>query len=608
MCGIIGYIGDRPATPVLLAGLRRLEYRGYDSAGVAVLHEGQIETRRSAGKIAGLEKIIGPGGLAGSVGLGHTRWATHGRPSEENAHPHRHGPFVVVHNGIIENHLRLRKKLEKAGHTFLSETDTEIIAVLLAHTYRGDLAKAVSGTLRELEGSYAVGIICSDAPDVIVGARQGSPLVIGVGEGENFLASDVPAFLSHTRDVIYLDNGEVAFVGPGTLKIKTASGKRRRPKAERIAWDPVSVERLGFKHFMLKEIHEQKEACLNTFRGRFSEEKGRMHLEEAGLGSERVRKIRRVRFLACGTSYYAGLVGEHMVERLAGLPAEVDLASEFRYRGAVEEPGVLTVAISQSGETADTLAAFGDVKSRGGFRLAVCNVVGSTLAREAEGVLYTHAGPEIGVASTKAFTSQLTALYLLALHLGRSRGFLTAPVVRRHLHELLHLPSLIDECLALDGAMEELAREFYRCSDFLYLGRGVSSPIALEGALKLKEISYIHAEAYAGGEMKHGPIALIDSDLPVVVLAPADDIYDKMFGNIQEVKARDGIVIAFTTKKGERGLKKLADHCFRIPDASPWLTAILMTVPLQLFAYHVADKRGNDVDQPRNLAKSVTVE
>ncbi len=607
MCGIIGYIGDRQAAPILLEGLRRLEYRGYDSAGAAVLSAKGIATRRSVGKIAGLEKALGRRGLTGTVGLGHTRWATHGRPSEENAHPHHSGPFVVVHNGIIENHLALRKKREAAGHTFASETDTEVVAVLLDHHYKGDLPRAVSRTLAALEGSFALGIICSEEPDLLVAARRGSPLVIGRGEGEQFLASDVPAIVGSTRRVVYLDNDETAYIGRETVKVVTAAGRTRRKKAETIPWDPVSVERGGFKHFMLKEIHEQGEACLNTFRGRFSEKEGKIFLAEAGLTAARVRAVRRVRLLACGTSYYAALVGEHMIERLAGLPVEVDLGSEFRYRGSVPEAGTLTVAISQSGETADTLAAFQEAAKDGGRRLALCNVVGSSLAREADGVLYTHAGPEIGVASTKAFTSQLTALYLLALCLGRSRSHLTAAEVRRHIRELTHLPVQIGQCLELEGEMEALARKFYRKTNFLYLGRGLNYPIALEGALKLKEISYIHAEGYAGGEMKHGPIALIDSEMPVIVLAPRDGVYEKMLGNVQEVKARDGVVIAFSTGGG-RGLRRLSDERFLLPSTNPFLQTILLTVPLQLFAYHVADLRGNDVDQPRNLAKSVTVE
>jgi len=607
MCGIIGYIGEREATPVLLEGLRRLEYRGYDSAGVSVLSKKTIKTRRSVGKISSLEELISRRALKGRVGLGHTRWATHGRPSEENAHPHAAGPFVVVHNGIIENHLALKKKLEAAGHRFDSETDTEVVAVLLHHYWKGDLRKAVFRALADLKGSYALGILCRDEPDVIVAAREGSPLIVGRGKGENYLASDVPAIVSHTREVMYLENGEVAFVGREGVRVTTDKGKTRRKKTEVIPWDPVSVERGRFKHFMLKEIHEQKEACLNTFRGRFSEEGGKILLQESGLKASQAKKFRRVRLLACGTSYYACLAGEHMIERIAGVPAEVDLASEFRYRGAVSEPGVLTVAVSQSGETADTLAAFGVDSGRDGYRLGICNVVGSSLAREADGVLTTHAGPEIGVASTKAFTSQLTALYLLALFLGEARGNLSVPGVRKHLRDLLHLPVQISECLELDGAMEDLARKFSKKENFLYLGRGLNYPIALEGALKLKEISYIHAEGYAGGEMKHGPIALIDSEMPVIVLAPRDEVYEKMLGNVQEVKARDGVVIAFSTRGG-KGLGRLADFRYLLPSANPFLMAILLTIPLQLFAYHVADKRGNDVDQPRNLAKSVTVE
>jgi glucosamine--fructose-6-phosphate aminotransferase (isomerizing) len=609
VCGIVGYVGNRPALPILLDGLRRLEYRGYDSAGVAILEGGEIAIRRSVGKIANLEEAIGPAGLPGSLGIGHTRWATHGRPSEANAHPHRSGPFVVVHNGIIENHLALKKRLQARGYAFTSETDTEVVAVLLHSHYRGDARRALLKTLAEIHGSYALGVLCLDAPGLLMAAREGSPLVVGRGTGEQFLASDVPAIIAQTREVIFLDNGEAAFLQAGGVEVADiAAGKPRRKAVQHVPWDPVAAERGGFKHFMLKEIHEQKHACLDTFRSRVSQEEGRVILDpEAGLTAKVAASIRRVRFLACGTSWHAGLVGEHMVERLAGIPAEVDLASEFRYRGAVAEEGVLTVAISQSGETADTMAAFREARSKGGFRLAVCNVVGSSIAREADGVLYTHAGPEIGVASTKAFTSQLVALYLLALALGQQRRRLARAAVSQHLADLVRLPALIGKALALDAPMQELARRFVKSRDCLFLGRGINYPVALEGALKLKEISYIHAEGYAGGEMKHGPIALIDSELPVIVLAPHDEVYEKMLGNVQEVKARGGVVIAFSDRAGKE-LAGLADHAYIVPRANPFVSAILLTVPLQLFAYHVADTRGNDVDQPRNLAKSVTVE
>ena len=608
MCGIVGYVGARPALPILLDGLRRLEYRGYDSAGVAIVAAGEIGIRRSVGKIAGLERAIGPDGLPGTVGVGHTRWATHGRPSEENAHPHRSGPFVVVHNGIIENHLALKKRLQGRGYAFSSETDTEVIAVLLHASYKGDARAALLKTLAALRGSWALGVLCLDAPDLLMAAREGSPLVIGRGEGEQFLASDVPALIAHTREVVYLGNGEAAFLWRDGVEVTGLDGKARRKGAQRIAWDPVSAERGGYKHFMLKEIHEQPTACLDTFRTRVSQEKGRVLLDdEAGLAPPVVAGIRRVRFLACGTSWHAALVGEHMVERLAGLPAEVDLASEFRYRGAPAEEGVLTVAISQSGETADTRAAFAEARSRGGFRLAICNVLGSSIAREADGVLYTHAGPEISVASTKAFTSQLTALYLLALFLGQQRGRLGRAAVAQHLADLVRLPAQIGRALALDGAMAGLAARFEKSRDCLYLGRGVNFPVALEGALKLKEISYVHAEGYAGGEMKHGPIALIDAALPVVVLAPRDETFPKMFSNLEEVRARRGIVIAFTDRAG-KDLAARTDHLFTVPRTNPFLAPILLVVPLQLFAYHVAEARGHDVDQPRNLAKSVTVE
>ncbi len=609
MCGIVGYIGQRPALPILIDGLRRLEYRGYDSAGVAILDGGEVAVRRSAGKIARLEEAIGPAGLPGTLGIGHTRWATHGRPCEENAHPHRSGPFVVVHNGIIENHLALKKRLAGRGYGFCSETDTEVVAVLLhSHHRGGDARRALAKTLAEIEGSYALAILCVEEPDRLFAAREGSPLVIGRGSGEQFLASDVPALIAHTREVIYLGNGETAVLRRGGVELSDLRGRARRAKTCHVPWDPVSAERGGYKHFMLKEIHEQPHACLDTFRTRVSQEKGRVLLdEEAGLSPGVLARIRRVRFLACGTSWHAGLVGEHLVERLAGLPAEVDLASEFRYRGAPPEEGVLTVAISQSGETADTRAAFAEARSRGGFRLAVCNVLGSSLTREADGVLYTHAGPEISVASTKAFTSQLTALYLLALFLGQQRGRLKRAEVARHLADLVRLPAQLARVLGLDEAMAELAQRFAKSRDCLFLGRGVNFPVALEGALKLKEISYVHAEGYAGGEMKHGPIALIDPELPVVVLAPRDENFSKMYGNLEEVKSRYGVVIAFTDRAG-RDLAAKADYLFTVPRTNPFLTPLLLSVPLQLFAYHVAEARGHDVDQPRNLAKSVTVE
>jgi len=610
MCGIVGYVGGRPALPILIDGLRRLEYRGYDSAGIAILEGGEVAVRRSVGKIAALEQAIGPAGVPGTIGIGHTRWATHGRPSEENAHPHRSGPFVVVHNGIIENYLALKKRLQGRGYVFSSETDTEVIAVLLhRHHSGGDPRRALARTLAEIEGSYALGVLCVEEPGCLYAAREGSPLVIGRGSGEQFLASDVPALIAHTREVIYLENGEVAVLRREGVELSDAAGKARRVKPCHVSWDPVSAERGGFKHFMLKEIHEQPTACLDTFRTRVSREKGRVILDDdAGLTPKVVAGIRRVRFLACGTSWHAALVGEHYIERLAGLPAEVDLASEFRYRGAPAEEGVLTVAISQSGETADTRAAFSETRSKGGFHLAVCNVLGSSITREdADGVLYTHAGPEISVASTKAFTSQLTALYLLALFLGQQRGHLKRADLARHLTDLVRLPALIGKTLALNGPMGKLGQRFARSRGCLYLGRDVNFPVALEGALKLKEISYIHAEGYAGGEMKHGPIALIDADLPVVVLAPRDALFGKIFANLKEVKARHGIVIAFTDRAG-RDLAAEADHLFVVPRTNPFLTPILLAVPLQLFAYHVAEARGHDVDQPRNLAKSVTVE
>jgi len=613
MCGIVGYVGTRDAVPVILEGLRRLEYRGYDSAGVAVVEGGRLERRRAAGKLKNLEDSLKAEPLHGSYGVGHTRWATHGRPTEENAHPHvdDQGRIVVVHNGIIENYLDLKARLHAAGHRFVTETDTEVVAHLVAHHYRGSLEDAVRKAVREIEGIYALVLLHKDEPQTLVGARLGPPLVVGLGEGEHFLASDITALLPYTRDFLFLDDGDVVTVTPDSVKVTDANGVAQPRKPQRITWDPVQAEKGGYRHFMLKEIHEQPRAVRDTLLGRISLEDGDVHLEELGAAASSLRSAERVVLLACGTSWHAALVGKFLLEQLARVPAEVDYGSEFRYRTPIVGPGTVAVAISQSGETADTLAAFREAKSRGALPIAICNVQGSMLTREAAGSLLTHAGPEIGVASTKAFTAQLVALSLLALHLGRLKGTLSREDGRRHLAELTRVPHLMEQALAGEEAIESLTRSFMQARDFLYLGRGINYPIALEGALKLKEISYIHAEGYPAGEMKHGPIALIDEAMPVVALCPQGRVYDKMLSNVQEVKARGGRVIAVVSG-GDRHLRSLLDPArdavLEVPACDELWSPFLMVLPLQLLAYHAAVRAGRDVDQPRNLAKSVTVE
>jgi glucosamine--fructose-6-phosphate aminotransferase (isomerizing) len=614
MCGIIGYIGQRQVLPILIDGLRRLEYRGYDSAGVAVVREGSIELRRSAGKLARLEEAIAVSPLDGEYGIGHTRWATHGRPTEENAHPHRDctGRIVVVHNGIIENYLELKQQLQREGHTFVTETDTEIVAHLVEREMQGDgLENAARRALLSLRGLFALVLISAGDPEKIVAVRNGPPIVVGLGEGEFFVASDIPAILQHTRDVVFLGDEEMAVITPRGVEFTDYSGRAVSKASTRVSWDPVMAEKAGYKHFMLKEIFEQPWAVKETVLGRASVESGRVFLHEIEIPDERLRAVERVVILACGTSWHSGLVGKFLIENLARLPVEVDYGSEFRYRDPIVAKNTLSIVITQSGETADTLAALREAKKKGACTIGICNVVGSMATRESEGTVYTHAGPEIGVASTKAFTSQLVALHLLALYLGQVRGTLTQDVVRPHLEGLTQLPLLLEKTLQCEPITEEIARRFYQRRDFLYLGRGINYPIALEGALKLKEISYIHAEGYPAGEMKHGPIALIDEEMPVVTLAPRDHVFEKMMGNVQEVKARGGSVIAVTTN-GNNGfdglLDPVRDVLITIPHTHPMLTPVLMVVPLQLIAYHMAIRRGCDVDQPRNLAKSVTVE
>jgi glutamine---fructose-6-phosphate transaminase (isomerizing) len=614
MCGIIGYIGQRQVLPILIDGLRRLEYRGYDSAGVAVVRDGAIELRRSAGKLARLEEAIAVNPLDGEYGIGHTRWATHGRPTEENAHPHRDctGRIVVVHNGIIENYLELKRQLLREGHTFVTETDTEIVAHLVEREMQDDgLENAVRRALLSLRGLFALVLISAEDPEKIVTVRNGPPIVVGLGDGEFFVASDIPAVLQHTRDVVFLGDEEMAVITPRGVEFTDYSGRAVSKASTRVSWDPVMAEKAGYKHFMLKEIFEQPWAVRETVLGRASVESGRVFLHEIQIPDERLRSLERIVILACGTSWHSGLVGKFLLENLARLPVEVDYGSEFRYRDPIVAKNTLAVVITQSGETADTLAALREAKKKGACSIAICNVVGSMATRESDGTVYTHAGPEIGVASTKAFTSQLVALHLLALYLGQVRGTLTEAAVRPHLEALTQLPLLLEKTLQCDPLTEEIAKRFYQRRDFLYLGRGINYPIALEGALKLKEISYIHAEGYPAGEMKHGPIALIDEHMPVVTIAPRDHVFEKMIGNVQEVKARGGSVIAVTTA-GHDGFSGMLDSArdvlLTVPDSHPMLAPVLLVVPLQLIAYHVAIRRGCDVDQPRNLAKSVTVE
>jgi glucosamine--fructose-6-phosphate aminotransferase (isomerizing) len=614
MCGIIGYIGPKEVVPVLIDGLRRLEYRGYDSAGVAVVHDGEVELRRSAGKLSRLEDVITTNPLSGAYGVGHTRWATHGRPTEENAHPHRDctGKIVVVHNGIIENYLDLKHQLQQQGHTFVTETDTEIVAHLVEREMSSDgLENAVRRALMLMRGLFALVLISADDPNKIVAVRNGPPIVVGLGEGEFFVASDIPAILSHTRDVVFLGDEEMAIITATGVAFTDFFGRPVSKATQRVLWDPIMAEKAGYKHFMLKEIFEQPTAARETVLGRVSQDSGRVFLEEMKITEAQLASVERVTILACGTSWHAGLVGKYLIEQIAHLPVEVDYGSEYRYRQPIVAPHSLAVVITQSGETADTLAALREARRLGALSISVCNVVGSMATRETDGTIYTHAGPEIGVASTKAFTSQLVALYLLGLRLAQVRGVLTPEASKPHVDALLQLPHYLEQTLKLAPDVEEIAARFYSRTDFLYLGRGIHYPIALEGALKLKEISYIHAEGYPAGEMKHGPIALIDEQMPVVTIAPQDHVFEKMIGNMQEAKARGGAVIALTT----RGDTKLAsildrskDFVLELPQAPDLITPVMMVLPLQLLAYDIAVRRGCDVDQPRNLAKSVTVE
>ncbi|HXP87522.1 MAG TPA: glutamine--fructose-6-phosphate transaminase (isomerizing) [Bryobacteraceae bacterium] len=617
MCGIVGYIGPRQAVPIILDGLKRLEYRGYDSAGIAVLEsEDCLSVRRASGKLRNLEEALRLSPMDGPYGIGHTRWATHGRPTEENAHPHRdcHGDIVVVHNGIVENYLALKHQLIEEGHHFCTETDTEVIAHLVEKFYDGNLENAVRDAIRQLTGVFALSVISRKDPNKIVAARSGPPVVVGLGDGEYFVASDVPAILSHTRDMFFLADGDVAVLTRDGVHLTDFNGRAVKRQVSHILWDPIMAEKGGYKHFMLKEIYEQPRAVRDTTLGRVGQETGRIFLDEMDISAREFKEFKQVRIVACGTSWHAALAGKFMIERLARVPVEVDYGSEFRYRDPLVDRSTLTVVISQSGETADTLAAQREAKQKGAKTLAICNVVGSMITREAAGTLITHAGPEIGVASTKAFTCQLTALFLLAMHLGQQREVLSEETSKHLVERLLHLPSQLEEVLRRDAIYEELSKTLARSVDFLYLGRGIHFPIALEGALKLKEISYIHAEGYPAGEMKHGPNALIDENLTAVVMATRDHssepsrlLYEKTLSNIQEVKAREGVVIAVACE-GDDEVDKMADHIIRIGTTHELLLPILEVVPLQLLAYHIAVRRGCDVDQPRNLAKSVTVE
>ena len=620
MCGIVGYIGPKKVVPVIIEGLRKLEYRGYDSAGIAVVNgAGKIEIRRAAGKLKNLEEVLRESPIEGTYGIGHTRWATHGRPTEENAHPHRDctGQYVVVHNGIIENYLELKEKLLHEGHKFVTETDTEIVAHLV-EKYAKELPfeEAVRKTLKELRGIYSLVFLSAKDPQKLIAARIGPPSVIGLGDGEYFVASDIPALLEHTRKIFFLADGDIAVLSREGVRVTDLDGKPVDRPAHTVTWDPIMAEKGGYKHFMQKEIFEQPRAVRDTLLGRISQDTGKVFLDEMAITENAFREFQNVRIVACGTSWHAGLAGKFMIERLARMPVEVDYGSEFRYRDPIIDSRTLTVCISQSGETADTLAAQREAKQKGSPSLAICNVKGSMITREAAGTILTHAGPEIGVASTKAFTAQLAALLVLASYLGQVRRKLAPIAARELMQEFTRIPHKMETILQADetGFYETLARQYFRQSDFLYLGRGIHYPIALEGALKLKEISYIHAEGYPSGEMKHGPNALIDENLPVVVMATRDEtdpasmtLYEKSVSNIKEVKARDGIVISVVTS-GDQLAREASDHIIELPAAPDLLSPLLEIIPLQLLAYHIAVRRGCDVDQPRNLAKSVTVE
>ena len=620
MCGIVGYVGNKQVVPLIVDGLRKLEYRGYDSAGIAVVDdENHLELRRAEGKLRNLEECIRLNPLDGNYGIGHTRWATHGRPTEENAHPHRDqtGKVVVVHNGIVENYLQLKERLAGLGSEFKTETDTEVVAHLIGYykeTENLSLEEAVRKAVKELRGIFALSIISVDEPDTIIAVREGPPVVIGLGDGEFFVASDIPAILQHTRDVFYLGEKEIAVLTKDSVRVTDYDGNVVEPKQQRITWDPIMAEKGGFKHFLLKEIYEQPRAVRDTVRGRVSLDTGTIYLDPMDISEDDFKALRSIKIAACGTSWHAGLAAKYMLEELARVPVEVDYASEFRYRNPVLDESDLLIVISQSGETADTIAAMREAKKAGCKVMAICNVQGSMITREADGTILTHAGPEISVASTKAFTSQVIALYIFALHLGELRGALTNEQVIKHAQELIELPLKIEEILGEADNIEEMSKEFFRATDFLYLGRGINFPVALEGALKLKEISYIHAEGYPAGEMKHGPNALIDETLPVIIINTKEEgnegselRYEKTHSNIVEVKARDGIIFSILTE-GDKMSSRESSFVVEIPATTDLLAPVLSVVPLQLLAYYISVRLGCDVDQPRNLAKSVTVE
>ena len=608
MCGIVGYVGPRPAAELILRGLRRLEYRGYDSAGLAVINGKGLAITKAAGKLSSLEKELGDDLPWGTVGVGHTRWATHGAPTTTNAHPHtdQTGRIAVIHNGIIENAQAIRTALTQRGHTFDSETDTEVLAHLIGELFEGDLEVAVASALHEVDGAYGIAVVSADEPDCLVAARKGSPLIVGVGDGEWFVASDASALLEHTRSVVYLDDGEIVVITRDGYRVRDLDALEITKEINQIEWDLATIERGGFEHFMLKEIFEQPNSLSNTLSGHLLEDEGTSRLEGLNLTNDELKQINHIIITACGTSWHAGLIGEYMIEELARVPVEVEYASEFRYRNPVVDEHTLVIGISQSGETADTLAALKEAKNRGARTIGLVNVVGSTIAREVDGGTYLHAGPEVGVASTKAFTSQVAALALFTLRLARLKN-MSILQGRQFIHALSALPGQIGQILERVEEVKELADQFATTSNALYLGRGVNFPVALEGALKLKEISYIHAEGYPAAEMKHGPIALIDENMPVVFIAPRDAVHAKIVSNIEEVKARGGRVIALINE-GDEEIERLADATFTIPETLDLLTPILTVVPLQMVSYYVAIRRGCNVDQPRNLAKSVTVE
>ncbi len=607
MCGIIGYIGKRDAITIVLEGLARLEYRGYDSAGIAYISNHYLEIRRCKGKVKDLVSLLEANRPVSNIAIGHTRWATHGRPSEENAHPHRSEHIAIVHNGIIENYIELKKQLISEGYTFTSETDTEVICHLL-HKYSlaFPIEKAFRRTLKDLKGAYAIVVISETEPNKLLGGRKDSPLCLGIGEDEYFIASDVPAFFNYCKNVVFLEDEEMVVIDDG-FRVTDLEGKEIQTKVTTISWSPSMAEKGGYKHFMLKEIHEQPRAIADTIRGRINPEKGEVNVEEFGLDYDELKGIRKVFIVACGTSWHAALIGKYMIEDMARLPVEVDIASEFRYRDPLIDKDALFIAITQSGETADTLAAQREAKKKGARVLSICNVIGSTSAREADSVFYTRSGPEIGVASTKAFTSQIVSLYLFSLALSFARGRLNNPEVTKGLQELLSIPDKIESILRDEDKVEDIAKAFFKAKDFLYLGRGIYYPVALEGALKLKEITYIHAEGYPAGEMKHGPIALIDEEVPAVFLAPMGNLQEKIISNIEEVRSRGGRIIALINE-GDKTISSVVEHTITVPESNQYLSTALFSIPLQLLAYHIGVLRGCDVDQPRNLAKSVTVE